>query len=275
MASVAKQVGDHQDYSLRAVGTSVDEVGILRDNFNSMLETLEAQDQELRRSNEELDQFAYIASHDLKSPLRAIDHLATWIEEDLEGVLEGKPRKNMCLLKSRVSRMEGLLDSLLAYSRIGRTQSRIREVSINRLLDEITGVLDIPEGFDIRLPTEDLVLNAMQEPLRLVLQNLIQNAIKHHDRESGVIQVEAHPVQGGVEFLIRDDGPGIERRFHKQVFAMFKTLRPRDEVEGSGMGLALVKKTIENMGGRIEVISNDGERGTEFRVFWPSLISDE
>ena len=226
---------------------------------------------ELQRSNEELEQFAYVASHDLKAPLRGIENLVGWIEEDLEGTLTGDTQTNMTLLKSRVRRLESLLDDLLAYSRAGRADGTVAKVDTRALVGELAVLVSPPEGFEVTgaagLPT----LRAARAPLTQVLQNLINNAIKHHDNPlAGHIRVDAVPATGGfVEFTVTDDGPGIPEQFRERVFGMFQTLRPRDQVEGSGMGLAIVRKLVERQGGTVWLAAGEGGRGVAAHFTWP------
>ncbi|WP_395665356.1 ATP-binding protein [Methylocella sp.] len=232
---------------------------------------LARQTQDLRRSNEELEQFAYVASHDLKAPLRGIENLVTWIEEDLEGALEGDVASNMELLKSRVRRLESLLDDLLAYSRSGRGDLSAESVDVGALVAELAALVSPPEGFSIsgasRLPT----LVTPRAPLTQALQNLIGNAIKHHDRpHQGHVVVDATKRGEMIEFSVSDDGPGVPTRFRERVFGMFQTLRPRDEVEGSGMGLAIVKKLVERQGGRVWLADGPGGQGLSVHFTWPA-----
>ena len=232
---------------------------------------LAEQTRDLRRSNEELEQFAYVASHDLKAPLRGIENLVSWIEEDLESSLTGDVRTNMDLLKSRVRRLESLLDDLLAYSRAGRSDLAADEVDTRTLVADLAALVSPPEGFRIlgspTLPT----LQAARAPLTQVLQNLISNAIKHHDRPSdGGVWVDARVASDMMEFTVADDGAGIPEQFRERVFGMFQTLRPRDEVEGSGMGLAIVKKLVERQGGRIWLADRPEGRGLSVHFTWPN-----
>ena len=225
---------------------------------------------DLRRTNEELEQFAYVASHDLKAPLRGIENLVTWIEEDLEEVLNADTRTNMDLLKSRVRRLESLLDDLLAYSRAGRGDVATEPVDTKALVEELAALVSPPDGFVIeaseRLPT----LDAARAPLTQAFQNLIGNAIKHHDHPAdGHVRVDAHPADDMVEFTVTDDGAGIPEQFRERVFGMFQTLKPRDEVEGSGMGLAIVKKLVERQGGRIWLSDGRDGRGLSVHFTWP------
>jgi PAS domain S-box-containing protein len=231
---------------------------------------LAEQAQDLLRSNEELEQFAYVASHDLKAPLRGIENLVSWIEEDLESSLTGDTRTNMDLLKSRVRRLESLLDDLLAYSRAGRGETASDLVDTKALVGELDHLVGPPRGFSIvsceTLPT----LHTARAPLTQVLQNLISNAIKHHDRPAnGHVWIEALALPDATEFTVTDDGPGIPERFRERVFGMFQTLKPRDEVEGSGMGLAIVKKLIDRQGGNIWLTERGAGQGLSVHFTWP------
>jgi signal transduction histidine kinase len=235
-----------------------------------MEDRLAQRTRDLQRSNDELEQFAYVASHDLKAPLRGIENLVSWIEEDLEGTLIGDTRTNMDLVKSRVRRLESLLDDLLAYSRAGRGDSSIDRVDTAALVKELAVLTSPPEGFTVTGSQGLPVIETARAPLTQALQNLIGNAIKHHDRpDQGHIDVEARPLGDATEFTVTDDGPGIPEQFRDRVFGMFQTLRPRDEVEGSGMGLAIVKKLIERQGGRIWLTDAATGRGLAVHFTWP------
>jgi two-component system, LuxR family, sensor kinase FixL len=222
---------------------------------------------ELERSNRELDQFAYSASHDLRSPLRAIGQMASWIAEDHGKKLPEEVCRDLGLIQSRVRRMQQLLDDMLDYARAGRQDGELARVDSEKLVNEIVDLLAPPSGFTVcvgAMPT----LVTQRAPLAQVLRNLIGNAIKHHDRTVGHIEISASDHGDQVEFVVRDDGPGIPREYHKEVFQMFSTLKPRDVVEGSGMGLAMVRKILENRGGAIHIESAEG-RGATFRFIWP------
>jgi PAS domain S-box-containing protein len=227
---------------------------------------------ELERSNQELDQFAYIAAHDLKAPLRVINNASRWLEEDLSDKLTGDDRENMTLLRNRVRRMEKLLDDLLEYSRVGKGEDNRYEelVDGNTMIDDLRLLLAPPSGISVRFANAFKTISVCRMPLQQVLLNLISNAIKHHDRDSGLIEIDAAQTEDGLRFSVRDDGPGIPREFHETIFDMFLTLKPRDQVEGSGMGLAMVKKIVKRAGGVITVTS-DGKRGTEFTFTWPTM----
>lgn len=237
--------------------------GIIRD----ITERKKAEDQ-LRRTNEELEQFAYIASHDLKAPLRGIDNLAKWIGEDLSDVLTENTQEKMDLLRGRVARLEMLLEDILQYSRAGRIVDSPVSIDTGDLIRQIADEGAVPKGFEILIPEAMPTVLTPQTPLRQVLTNLIVNAAKHHDRKTGVINIGAADYGAYYEFSISDDGPGIPPRFHERVFRMFQTLKSRDEKESSGLGLSIVKKLVEWQGGKIWIESEDGKRGTTFRFLW-------
>ena len=225
--------------------------------------------QVLEQRNEELDQFAYVTSHDLKSPLRAIANLATWIEEDLGDRIPAENIEQLDLLKSRVHRMEGLINGLLEYSRVGRMHQSSEQVDVEALLEEVIDALPIA-GFTIEIAPDMPAFQAKRAPLFQVFENLIDNAIKHHNRKQGTVWVSAEDKTDFYEFTVRDDGPGIAPAFHEKVFTIFQTLQSRDELESTGIGLSLVKKTILAEGGEIRLISEAG-KGAAFLFTWPKI----
>jgi PAS domain S-box-containing protein len=234
--------------------------------------SLRDNNERLERSNRDLEDFAYIASHDLKTPLSGIKSAALWLGEDLHD-LSDESRKLLGLMQSRINRMETLLDDLLAYSRVGRTDATPRETNIDDMFASIIEVLNPPAHIQVRLANgvPSIMVRASAQ-LELVLRNLINNAIKHHDKPRGEVVLSAKQAGTSIEFAVRDDGPGILPQFHGKIFQLFQTLKRRDEVEGSGMGLALVKKLVEQQISRITVHSQGDGTGAEFRFQWPAAI---
>jgi signal transduction histidine kinase len=226
---------------------------------------------ELERANHELEQFAYVASHDLRAPLRAIDSLSAWLEEDLGDVLKGEQREQMRLLRGRVHRMDRLLTDLLDYAREGKADHGGEKVDVGQLISEVIDLSNLPKGFVVETKGQVPPFTTRKVLLQRIFMNLISNAIKHHDKEVGRIEVTVRDGGAAFEFLVADDGPGIPAQFQAKAFQMFQTLKARDVTEGSGMGLALVKKIVETAGGTIALDSNG--RGATFRFTWPKVQS--
>lgn len=254
---------------LRFVGTHVD---ITDQKIAS--EALIKYSHELERANSELEQFAYVASHDLKQPLRGIANLAGWIEEDVEGLLSPKIRGHLEKLKDRVRRMEKLLDDLLAYSRIGRVEGSQEWFELRKIVDDATAVLGVPEGFTVAVIGDFPTVKTSRAPLEQVLRNLVSNSIKHHTSECGTVEIRCHEVDGLLHVEVHDDGPGIEAEYRERIFRMFQTLKPRDHVEGSGMGLAIVQKLVEFHGGKIE-LAESKLGGASFTFTWPVQLQTQ
>jgi signal transduction histidine kinase len=234
--------------------------------------SLRDNNQQLKRSNRDLEDFAYIASHDLKTPLNGIKSAALWLEEDLHD-LSDESRKVLGLMRSRISRMERLLDDLLTYSRVGRTETATSDTKLTDIFASIIEVLNPPAHIQVRVEGDLSVIATASAQLEQVLRNLINNAIKHHDKQNGEVVLSGKRVGDFVEFVVRDDGPGILPQFHDKIFQLFQTLKRRDEVEGSGMGLAIVKKLVEQQNGCITVHSQGNGTGAEFRFQWPTRPS--
>lgn len=258
-----RMTGIHQDITERKT------IAEALQTLNASLEQrVRERTTELERSNRELDQFAYIASHDLKAPLRGIDHLANWITEDAGTLLPTPSLEHLAKLRGRIQRMDRLLDDLLLYSRVGRRDGAPEAVNTATLVKDIVNLL-APAGFTVTVADDLPTLMTPRAPLEIVLRNIIDNAFKHHQRpQEGNVQISALAQGDFVEFCIKDNGPGIDAKFHERIFGVFQTLQPRDQVEGSGMGLALVKKTVEHRGGQVRVESMLGQ-GATFWFTWP------
>ena len=248
----------------------------------------------LKKINEELDQFAYVTSHDLRAPLRGIANLSRWIEEDMGDKFTPEAHEQMELLRGRVERMEKMIDGILEFSRVGRVSQRSERIDVAATVAEVIDLLDVPPQFtvDVAAGMPDI----FGEKLRLqqVFLNLIGNAVKHHGKPRGRISVgwrdvpegdgkraDGKATEGGkatdggmVEFSVSDDGQGIDPKYHDLIFVIFQTLQPRDKVEGTGLGLSLVRKIVESQGGTIAVESQPGN-GATFRFTWPRSRSGD
>ncbi|MBI1367998.1 MAG: PAS domain S-box protein [Planctomycetes bacterium] len=234
---------------------------------------IEQRTKELARSNADLEEFAYAASHDLRAPLRAIANLSEWIEEDAGPSLSDDARSHLSLLRRRVNRMQRLIDDLLTYSRATRQHEQAERVDVAKLLEDVIFLLNPPGTFTIRIQPGMPAFHTDKAPLSQVFTNLIGNAVKHHDKPDGRIDINVTDEGAFYRFTIRDDGPGIPLEFRERIFKMFHTLRSRDEVETSGVGLALVKKLVERRGGRVWVESAEA-RGSMFHFTWPKSAEE-
>ncbi|WP_438464709.1 CHASE domain-containing protein [Marinomonas sp. PE14-40] len=228
---------------------------------------------ELEKSNEELDEFTYVVSHDLKAPLRGIDQLASWIEEDIDANKMEDVPKHLTAIRQRIYRLEKLLIDLLEYSKVGRHEEKLTQVNSQELIENVF-MLNAPSNacklsFNSPFPKE-LAVTAQFE---LIIRNLIGNAIKHSNRENLHLEFNCAEQTDVFTFSIKDNGPGIETKHFDQIFKMFKTLEPRDKVEGSGMGLALIKKVVNTYGGRVYVTSELGQ-GSTFYFDWPKSLKE-
>ncbi|MFN8468063.1 MAG: HAMP domain-containing sensor histidine kinase [Caldilineaceae bacterium] len=204
----------------------------------------------------------------------AINNLAGWISEDAAKVLPEASQAHLEKLHHRIVRMEHLLDDLLAYSRAGRHLHKPEWVDTADLVRSIQFFLSLPPGFSFELEHPMPQLYTERVPLETVLRNLVGNAVKHHDRpQEGFVRVAAEDLGDRVQFSVTDNGPGIAPHHHERIFQIFQSLKPRDVVEASGMGLAVVKKTVESQGGSVELISDVGQ-GSTFRFTWPKMMED-
>ncbi|MFG6568359.1 ATP-binding protein [Sulfitobacter sp. 1A13679] len=244
-----------------------------RDELGEMARALtvfRATAEELRRSNIELEKFAYVAAHDLRSPLRAVHELSLWVLEDEDNALSAESRSYLLMSQQRIDRLNRLLADLLDYARAGQDQPAPEPVHLGRLVTELARYIDTEGRFKITFTGAEQVVDAQLTPLQQILGNLISNAIKHHDRDHGTIHISAQGRQNHLILTVRDDGPGIELRHQQKIFELFQTLKPRDEVEGSGLGLAIVSKLAAHQKGKVTLFSDpDKGRGATFVVELP------
>jgi PAS domain S-box-containing protein len=222
----------------------------------------------LERRNQELDEFVHVVSHDLKAPLRAISNLSEWIEIDLEGQLPPDNQAQLQLLRTRTQRMAAMIDSLLDYSRVGRAELATETVEVAALLAEVIDTLDPPPSFTIEVAPHMPTLNTKRLLLSQVFANLIGNAIKHHDRPEGTLEISVREQGEFYEFALKDDGPGIASEDRDKIFTIFQTLKQSNNNESSGVGLSIVKKIVETENGIIRLNSQLGQ-GTTFYFTWP------
>ncbi|MBI2376483.1 MAG: PAS domain-containing sensor histidine kinase [Deltaproteobacteria bacterium] len=239
---------------------------------------------ELARSNEELTQFASVASHDLRAPLRAVESLSRLLEAELGANLGERCAEHLKHLRSRVTRMDRMVEDLLAYACVGHHEERTDEVDLSAVAREVIAAIPLRGAFKINVPDPLPVVRAHGPSLERVLFNLIGNAVKHHHRDDGTVTIRATvaPARAAhrsrrdssasgreasdLVLAVDDDGPGISSELRERAFGMFFTSKP--ESTGSGMGLAIVRKLVETRGGTVELL--DGPMGGLLvRVRWP------
>lgn len=270
LAAAARRISDNADYSERVQKPGNDEIGVLYDGFNTMLAQIEQRQSELERSNRDLHQFAHVVSHDLKAPLRAIGNLSAWLAEDHDVELSADAAQKLTLLRARVKRMGALIDGILQYSRLDSRGSSGEPVVVAELVHEVIDLIAPPAGMQVEVTLPMPVLRTTRLRLEQVFSNLIANAVHyHHQPQQGRIEVSAERAAGGWRFTVRDDGPGIDPAHHDMVFMMFQTVPSRERPESTGLGLALVKKLVEDQGGAVSLASSLGA-GAVFRFTWPA-----
>lgn len=247
-------------------------VVVFRDITKEVEQTrkLNASNEHLLLANAELEEFAYVASHDLRTPLQGIDHLVEWIAEDVGDDAPDSVSKNLGRIKERIERLQSLIDDLLDYSRASKAEHQLEEIHLEKVIRTL--VDDLERGKDFRVTEHgcDIEITVVRMPFETVLRNLIDNAIKHHDKQQGEIEVFVKQAGDGfVSVAVCDDGPGIPPDQHQKVFKLFETLGRSSERTGTGMGLALTKRLVARYGGEIHVAGHDDGRGSCFTFTWP------
>lgn len=230
--------------------------------------------QKLEAVNSELKEFAYVVSHDLKAPLRGVFTLATWIKEDYADKFDKKGLEEMDLLMNRVKRMDQLINGILQYSRIGRTEEEKVEIDLNQEISQIINSLNIPSHIEVEIDTTLPTLEIARTRLNQIFQNLLSNAINYNDKKKGMINIGCHESDDDWKFYIKDNGPGIPKKYFKRIFQIFQTLQSKDKKESTGIGLTTIKKIIEMYDGKIWLDSKVGE-GTTFYFTLPKVIKKE
>lgn len=223
---------------------------------------------ELASTNSELRDFAYVVSHDLKAPLRAIGSLTQWLYEDYKEKFDDGGKEQLDLIINRVNRMQNLIEGILQYSRVGRTHENLVLVDSEKLVRDVIDSLAPPENITVTIKTPLPKFYFEKTRLEQVFSNLIGNAIKYMDKEKGEVDISCRKTDAFWEFSVADNGPGIEEKYYEKIFQIFQTLHPRDEMENTGIGLSIVKKIVDQYGGRVWVESEVG-KGSTFRFTVP------
>jgi signal transduction histidine kinase len=306
LAHTAEEISRNKDYSLRAVKQNEDELGTLVNTFNEMLSHIQARDrdllsakqdlevrvnerteelrvelierrraeaelalknEELESSNRELDDFAYIASHDLKEPLRGIHNYSSFLLEDYGDKIDAEGKYRLETLIRLTQRMERLIDSLLEYSRVGRVNLAMAPADLNEMVADVIDSLQIvlrANNVEIRIPKPLPTIVCDKVRVAEIYRNLITNAMKYNDKSRKWIEIGADTSGRAPVLYVRDNGIGIPVKHQKAIFRIFRRLHPRDKYGGgSGAGLTIVRKIVERHSGRIWLDSTV-DQGTTF-----------
>jgi signal transduction histidine kinase len=264
MVSLAKNISNGEFTQVK--DDKADELTSLSTSLNVMSGKLDRNIRELEKRNTELNQFAYVVSHDLKAPLRGIHNVVQWIEEDLNQELSVQMRKYLSIVRDRMRRMEDLIHGLLNYAQIAREKPLKEPVDLDVMLKDLTELI-VPKSFEVQVDKMP-VLNAERIRLQQVFSNLLSNSVKYSSATSARIHIGCEELENDYKFFVSDNGIGIAPEYHEKIFEVFQTLREKNEKESTGIGLSIVKKIIEDQHGDIEVHSDLG-KGASFVFTWP------
>jgi PAS domain S-box-containing protein len=234
---------------------------------------LESAVRELKQANEELQEFAHVTAHDLKTPLRAIGTLADWLSKDYADKFDEQGKEKVRMLVTRARQMSALIDDILRYSRVGHDTRKKQKVDLNAVVPEVIAGIDPPENIEITIENELPVLNCERVHIVQIFQNLLSNAVKYMDKPRGQIKICCTEQDAFWKFSVTDNGCGIEKRHFERIFKLFQTLSPCRGVENTGIGLSIVKKTVDLNGGSVRVESEVG-KGSTFLFTLPRQNSD-
>lgn len=255
------------NYNVQVEDKGNDELSDLTRSLNHMAQTLEENISLLKRKNQELDQFAHIVSHDLKAPMRGIDNVINWIEEDHHDEIPPKVSEYLQLIKGRIRRSENLIQGILSYAKIGQEVAVKEKVDTKKLVEEIADNVLVNSNVKISIDEKMPVFNTERIPLTQVFSNLISNAVKYNNNDNPEVNIYCKEHKRYYDFFVEDNGPGIDPKYHDRVFVIFQTLHPRDSLESTGVGLAIVKKILDDRKEQIKIISEPG-KGATFSFTW-------
>ncbi|HEX2607018.1 MAG TPA: ATP-binding protein [Flavisolibacter sp.] len=258
------------NYEVRTSASGNDEVSQLAISLNKMAKVLSTNISELQHKNQELDQFAHIVSHDMKAPLRGIDNVVTWIEEDHEQELSPKLKEYITLIKGRAKRGENLIQGLLAYARVDKELIPAEWVEVQQLISEILENFSDKQNLVVHFRDHLPSIFTERLPLFQVFSNLISNAIKYNDKPKLILEIGCTETETSYLFSVKDNGPGIHENYHKKIYLIFQTLQERDSLESTGVGLAIVKKILDARHESITLQSIPGN-GAEFQFTWKKI----
>jgi light-regulated signal transduction histidine kinase (bacteriophytochrome) len=216
---------------------------------------------QLEKSNNQLQEYAHIVSHDLKSPLRSIDALVSWIKTDNDGKFDRTTLENFELIGTTLETMEMLISNVLEYSSAGSSTKEKEDVDLNTTLNDLKKVLFIPENISVNILNKLPIIKGDKTKFQQLFQNFISNAIKFCDKKKGVVEINYEEKNTFHQFSIKDNGIGIEKKYHDKIFQVFHSLNKRED--STGIGLSIVRKIIDLHEGDIW-LESELNKGTTF-----------
>jgi light-regulated signal transduction histidine kinase (bacteriophytochrome) len=255
-----EELVQHRTAELEIANEQLQKEVIQRQNSQSKMSILL---KELKDANKELNDFAYVVSHDLKAPLRGINSLSEWLLADYADSFDSEGKKMVNLLISRVQRLYNLIDDILKYSRVGRAKIEKSQVNLHKVVTDIIEILSPPENIKIEIVNQLPIAYCDKTRIEQVFQNLISNAIKFIDKPEGEIKINATDEVDYWQFSISDNGIGIEKEHFERIFLIFQRLSNSQDSDSTGIGLALVKKIVEMHDGKVWLESEIG-KGSNF-----------
>jgi two-component system sensor kinase FixL len=242
-------------------------------NLEKLNKDLESNIRELSRANKELEEFAYIAAHDLKTPLRGIGTLADWLVMDYTDKFDEEGKEQVKLINTRAKQMSVLIDRIQQYSKLGQSGQIKQRVDLNEVLSEVISIIAPPENIEVIVEDKLPVIVCERTHIVQIFQNLLSNAVKYMDKPKGQIKVGYNEDDNFWKFSIADNGPGIQQKYFEKIFKIFQTLSPHKGIESTGIGLSIVKKLVELNNGGVWVESEVG-RGSTFFFTLPKQNSE-
>lgn len=233
-------------------------------------EIIEEKSAELQKSNNRLKEFAYIVSHDLKAPLRGIRNIASWIREDCGSTLNETGHMHLQLMDKQIQKMENLIKAVLEYSKSGIAKNSHEWINLDDLIRDVVEMVEIDANTRFTIRSKVPEMKGTKVVISQVLQNLLSNSVKHNKKLAKEVEVEVTEDGNQVRFMVSDNGPGIAPSDHEKVFDLFQNLRANTDYESSGIGLAVARKLIEESGGKMWLVSEQG-KGARFYFSVPKM----
>ncbi|WP_420321441.1 PAS domain S-box protein [Flagellimonas sp.] len=244
-------------------GNIIGSIGVLFDITEQKNLELQKEDllQELESSNKGLQEYAHIVSHDLKSPLRSVSALASWLYDDYKDTLDENGRYNLKMMQEKIEGMDKLITGILKYSTVNSGTLDNTDVDMNQVIQEIEEIIYIPENVSIKAKKKLPTIKADKTKMHQLFQNFLSNAVVNIDKKNGLVEIDYKENQTHWEFSIKDNGVGIPKEYHEKIFQIFQSIGSNER--STGIGLSIVKKIIDRYNGKVWLESEIGE-GTTF-----------